>query len=212
MNALETLIPVSQRPIPCPEGEHAVCHLTADVRDRPRNKPLVRMKVRNRCTKLLQVGFWMVPPGEHEITCYADEVDGVKGMVEDKPDQIRAAQDAYRRNIVSEVKEKYEQYRGDVVDLMKDLDAGKTDPEILDVLKRVLEGSTESVEAVFMATMKRDVRALDSAEVVPGSEHKEPKLLEQEHEKNQLADAMGAALGRFLSQPQPAQAAASSKK
>lgn len=202
MESLDTLIPVSQRPLRQPAanaGVGVVPHLTADVRDKPRNRPLVRMEIHNRCTAVLTLPHAnSVPPGQWTISCYDDEVAAVLSMVEPKPDRLRDAQQQFQRSILAEAKKKLESYQGTVDDLEEEIAKGTAPPELKAEIDAILRETEVSVESVFHAMMERDVKPLVSAKLVEGSEHQEPKRVEQVKEQNALADAMGAAISREL--------------
>ena len=52
-------------------------------RDRPRGRPLKRVRVHNRSTLNLQTPrAWLIQPGVQEIEVYDDEVEALMGMVE----------------------------------------------------------------------------------------------------------------------------------
>ncbi len=207
MESLDTLIPVSQhalRQAAGTEGTQIASLLTADVKDKPRNRPLVRMKVRNRNTTLLNLPHANpVPPGEWIISCYDDEVPAVMALVETRQDRINDARKQYQRMILSEAK-KLTSFPGTVDDLEEALlkglsSAGNAPPEdIKEHIAGVLRETELSVESVFHAMMERDIKPLDSAELIANSEHQEPKRVEQVKEQNALADAMGAAISREL--------------
>src|SRR5574342_424118 len=128
MESLDTLIPVTQRPLAQPkgtEGTQVASLLTADVKDKPRNRPLVRMKVRNRNTAMLLVPHANpVPPGEWVISCYDDEVPAVMGLVETRQDRLRDAQKQYQRMVLSEAKKKLGTFLGTVDDLEEAITGG----------------------------------------------------------------------------------------
>ena len=199
---LDTLIPVSQKPLNRPKGsvgDTAVTHLTADVKDKPRNRPLVRMKVRNRCTAVLTLPHaCSVEPGEWLISCYDDEVKDVLSLVEPRPDRIRDAQEQYQRAILSAAKKQIEGFLGTVDDLQAAIENGTAPDGTKEAVDAALRDSDLSVESVFHKIMERDVLPLDAAELIKDSEHSEPKRVEQVKEQDALANAMGKAMAREL--------------
>ncbi len=199
---LDSLIPISQKPLDKPKGsvgDTAVTHLTADVKDKPRNRPLVRMKVRNRCTAVLTLPHAnSVEPGEWLISCYDDEVKDVLSMVEPRPDRIKDAQEQYQRSILSAAKKHLEGFSGTVDDLQVAIENGTAPDNLKEVVDAALRDSDLSVESVFHKMMERDIKPLDSAELIKDSEHAEPKRVEQVKDQDALANAMGKAMAREL--------------
>lgn len=200
MGYLDKLIPLTQQPLPAPAGAVVAEFLTASVKDAPRNVPRIKARVVNRCTPNLHIFGSLVPVGRHEISIYKDQADALMAMVEDEQQAIKQAQTKYRKRICTEVRELLGNFPGTTDDLLAELDAKGADSERQTAISKVLTETSLSVEAVFRQDHDRDIRPLDHAEILDGTEHAEPKVVEKKREQDTLAGAMGAALAGALPQ------------
>lgn len=192
----ESIIPTGQKPLK--SNLAAVNHLTEDVRDKPLGKTRVRMKVTNRCTDALTIMDAVVPPGTHEISVYEHEVKAVLAMVETDRAAIEKARDTFVKSIVNEARDAAEETSESTDEVIAKIEAGEASPGLLAAIKSVCEETFLSVESVFQSQNSRGIKPLDAAVVIQGSQHPEPKFVEMNREKQQLVDAMGAAMAKAL--------------
>lgn len=193
----ETIVPTGQKPLK--SNLAAVNHLTEDVRDKPLGKTRVMMKVTNRCTRALQIGDALVHPGTHEIAVYEHDAKKVLSMVEKDRDAIERARETFVKTIVDEARDACGEVSDSTEETIAKIEAGEASDELLKAIKSVLAETYLSVASVFRSQNKRGIRPLDAAETIPNSQHPEPKFVELNREKQQLADAVGVAMARALS-------------
>jgi hypothetical protein len=94
---------------------------------------------------------------------------------------------------VAQVKENLD-YRGTTEELLEQIASGSAHEDTLRSLRDVQAERALSVEAVFHEDMGRPVKPLDSAEVIKGSEHKEPQRVVQDKDRDALTEAIGRGL------------------
>lgn len=146
------------------EGSLAQSFIDPD-KDKPRKKSMARLRVVNRNTLQLALpGGNVVPPGEHEILVYEDEVAAVKAVVEPASRKLDVASEAFTAAILQEVKQQVD-WEDTMEALQRAIDRGK-DPHIVEVYARVLANTEESIEAQFYRLENRSVLPLVSAEVI----------------------------------------------
>lgn len=169
----------------------------SEYKDLPRGRMRVKVLVHNRNTLALQLADNLIGPGDQTITCYDDDAAVVLALVED-PKLIAAAQEQYRNDIAEEVGRRMGDNWTGTAAQMRALIESKTQPDVNEALKYVLETTGKSVQAAFQAQNKRSMLPLDRAEIVAGTEQPEPQRAATVKEVEKQADAIATALDRVL--------------
>jgi len=178
--------------------------LTATGKDKARNKNLVHMKVVNRKTLNLSLPDGnLVGPGEHVIPVYEDHVAAVMAQVEPNPEAIVAAKEDFELQMARVVQEKLGTFSG-TLDELRTLIRSKSNPTINEKYQTALATQPFSVEGSFQRLRGRDVKPLDSAEVIKGSEHAEPQRAQQTADQKNLVAAVVAVVQAMQQNAQPA--------
>ncbi len=161
-------------------------------RDERRNKALVRMEVCNRNTLTLQVLQNTIGIGKHTITVYEDEVPKVEAMVEREPRLLEEALAAYELEMSEQVARDIG-YPGQAADLLLEIKAG-TNEDAVRNYKRIERTGSLSPQGMFRRRNKRDMKPLEYARKLEGSEHAEPQKEELENDAKRTAAAFSAAI------------------
>lgn len=195
--AIEALLPTGQHSLR--SDVMPANHLTADVRDAPRNRDLVRWRVVNRCTDGLLIGQTVIGPGTHEVLMYEDHADQVTRLVEPDRAAIEMARRSYWLQLLDEARDLAKDFQGDTDAFMKHVAEGRATERQMDAIRKCREETNLSVEGVFREMFKRDILPLDSAEIVKGApKEKEPKKLLLDQDRRQYADGIAEALRQVL--------------
>lgn len=196
-------IPAQQTPNASTAKHHAQGHLRAvGNKDKARKRSLVTVRVLNRCTSgLLLPGGTVVSPGQHDVECYDDQAAGILAMVETQPELIAQARVVYVTALAKELQSDYlddSSWSGTLAELVEVISAKSVEGPIGVALGELLEKTPLSLEATFYEMFGRDIKPLDSAEVLADSTHAEPQREEMEAEVNKAAAANAQALGTAL--------------
>lgn len=181
---------------------HAQGHLRAvGNKDKPRKRSLVTVRVVNRCTHNLNLAGTTVSPGQHDVECYDDQSAGILAMVETQPELIAQARVVYVTALAKELTADYldeTSWNGTLAELVEVISAKSVEGPIGVALAELLEKTPLSLEATFYEMFGRDIKPLDSAEVLADSTHAEPQREEMEAEVSKAAAANAQALGTAL--------------
>lgn len=171
-------------------------------RDRPRGRPLKRVRVHNRSTLNLQTPrAWLIQPGVQEIEVYDDEVEALMGMVETKPEMIEQAQESYRLAIAEDAKQRVEGFAGDAAAFIAEVAAGNQAAR--EAYEYVRARTSLSPQSLFRQAMKRDPLPLVSVEVIGDAQ--EPKRAAVEllqAEQTRYTGSLGAAIAAGIADAQ----------
>ena len=196
-------IPAQQTATSSTAKHHAQGHLRAvNNKDKARKRSLVTVRVLNRCTNgLLLPGGTVVSPGQHDVECYDDQADGILAQVETQPELIAQARVVYVTALAKEMIADYldeTSWSGTLAELVEVISAKNVEGAVGKALTELLEKTPLSLEGTFYEMFGRDIKPLDSAEVLKDSAHTEPQREEMEAEVNKAAAANAQALGTAL--------------
>lgn len=195
-------IPAQQTANASTAKHHALGHLrVANNKDKARKRSLVTVRVLNRCTNGLNLVGTVVSPGQHDIECYDDQAAGILAQVETQPELIAQARVVYVTALAKELQSDYldeTSWNGTLAELVEVISAKSVDGPIGIALAELLEKTPLSLEASFYEMFGREIKPLDSAEVLAGSEHAEPQREEMDAEVSKAAAANAQALGTAL--------------
>src|SRR5262245_49179278 len=117
-------------------------------RDRPRNRSMVKMRVRNRRTRALQVLENTISIGEHEISVYENEVEKVMAMVETEPHLLKDAERLYELELAQAFQEMVSD-NGTPETMLTRIKSGSLNEDESKLYRRLLKITPLSVEGMF---------------------------------------------------------------
>lgn len=151
------------------------------IKDRPRKRPMVRVRVENTVEGLTVPHANMLGKGLCEFTCYDDELPIIEALVEREPESIKLAESAFRASIERQAD-----------DNLKGTHASAEDREV--EIARLMQTTGESREMHFRRLKNRDILPLRGDVEVLEMDLPEPKAEEMAEATNANARAIARAI------------------